>query len=294
MRRIATIGTFDGLHGGHRSLLAHMSDEARRRGLAPLAVTFDRHPLEVVAPGRVPPLLASRADLPRLIALESGISDVVALEFTRELAALTASEFMAMLRRDYDVDVVMMGYDNTLGSDRPATPEAYAEAGRRAGVEVIFDTPYVNPATGHTPSSTMLRECLAHGDVAAYAAEAGRPYAVTGIVAHGLRNGHRLGFPTLNVDIRPDICVPGRGVYKGIVDIDGSRYDAVVNIGINPTIGRATAATVEAHVPDTDLGDCYGRSVTVEFLRKLRDERRFDSLDELRRSIADDIKSARQ
>lgn len=290
-RYIATVGTFDGLHGGHLHLLDTLQKEGRRRGLATMAVTFTGHPLATVAPERVPPLLQSRHDVIRLIE-RAGVDRVVFLDFTLELAAYTASAFMRFLHQQYAVDILLMGYDNTLGADRLVARSQYVEAGREAGVEVVFADAYINPLTGHTPASSLLRKLLADGDVETFALNAGRQYHLEGIVEHGRRNGHRLGFPTLNLRPQAGICVPATGVYAGTVEASGNIHPAVINIGCNPTIANDNPVTIEAHAIDVNLGELYGRQVAVTFLRRLRGERRFGSLEELKSAIAADIAAA--
>lgn len=291
-QRIATVGTFDGFHAGHRDVVARLCREAEARGLEPVAVTFDRHPLASVAPDRVPPLLMDRADLEHHLR-RAGVSHTLVLPFTPELASLTAEQFMRMLRQRHDVAVMLMGYDNRIGSDRPSTPEQYVEAGRRAGIEVLTAPRYSHPITGETPASTLLRRALAEGDTDRYALYAGRPYSVGGSVTTGRRNGHRLGFPTLNIDIDPGRAIPAPGVYAGTISLDGADYPAVINVGHNPTIAAANPLTVEAHAIDADLGERYGARVQATFAHRLRDEQRFDSLDSLRAAIAADVLRAK-
>lgn len=290
-RAIATVGTFDGLHGGHLSLLERLRREGAARQLSTMAVTFSSHPLATIAPERVPPLLESRQELRRR--LETAVDKVLFLDFDARLASLPASRFMAMLHDCYGVDVLLMGYDNNLGSDRLASAGQYVAAGREAGVEVIFGDRYVNPATGRTPASSLLRQLLARGDVEAFAAEAGRPFRFEGSVVHGKRNGHRLGFPTLNIKADEAMAVPQTGVYKARVEIGGNDYPAVVSIGHNPTIAAGNPVTVEAHAIGVDLGDCYGARASVVFGARLRGEQRFENLDQLRRAIAADIEAAK-
>lgn len=291
MATVATVGTFDGFHAGHRQLLGRLRCEAAARDAESLVLTFDTHPLAVVAPERVPPLLMSRAAVEAHIRA-AGIDRIEVMHFTPEVAALTARQFMERLRSRYDATALLMGYDNSIGSDRPRTPEAYIAAARDAGIDILFDEPFVDPSTGLTPSSTLLRRLLAEGDIATYSRLAGEPFTLRGIVAHGRRNGHRLGFPTLNVVPETAMCIPAPGVYAGMVSVCGNEYRAVINVGNNPTIAAGNALTIEAHAIDIDLGDRYGTEVAVTFINLLRHEQRFDSLDQLRRAIAADIAAA--
>lgn len=289
---IATVGTFDGFHNGHRQLIARLIDEGRARGLESVAVTFGTHPLALVAPERTPRLLESRDELRGRLE-GSGVDRVVWLDFDRQLASLTAAGYLAMLRERYGVVAVLMGYDNSFGSDRLRTPAEYVEAGRSSGVEVIFDDPYLQPETDIAPASSLLRRCLADGRVDLFTLYTGRHYSLGGTVAHGRRNGHRLGFPTLNIAFDSSRCIPARGVYAGSVAVGGRSYPAVINVGHNPTIADGNPVTVEAHAIGADLGDRYGEQAAVTFSRRLRDERRFDSLEQLREAIRADIDAAR-
>lgn len=289
---IATIGTFDGFHNGHRQLIGRLKAEAHARGLQSVAITFGSHPLALVAPDRVPRLLESRDELHTRLE-QSGVDRVVWLDFDRALASLTAAEFMAMLRERHGVSAILMGYDNSFGSDRLRCPADYVAAGRRVGIEVLFDEQYLQPQTGIAPASSLLRRYIAEGAVDLFALYTDRAYTLDGTVTHGHRNGHRLGFPTLNLDVDPTRCIPAPGVYCGRVTIDADSHLAVVNIGRNPTIAAGNPTTVEAHAIDVDLGDCYGRHARVAFECRLRDERRFDSLEQLRAAIRADVESAK-
>lgn len=289
---IATIGTFDGFHNGHRRLIDRLKAEAHARGLKSVAITFASHPLALVAPDRTPRLLESRDELHARLE-GSGVDSVVWLDFDRALASLTAAEFMAMLREHHCVTTILMGYDNSFGSDRLRCPADYVAAGRSVGVEVIFDEQYLQPQTGIAPASSLLRRYIADGAVDLFTLYTDRAYTLDGTVTHGHRNGHRLGFPTLNLDVDPARCIPAPGVYSGRVTIDADSHLAVVNVGRNPTIAAGNPTTIEAHVIDVDLGDCYGRHAQVTFERRLRDERRFDSLEQLQAAIRADVESAK-
>ncbi len=255
-----------------------------------MIITFSGHPLATVAPERVPALLESRAELRRRLE-SSGVDVVVFLDFTPELMSLTAAGFMDMIHRRYGVDVLLMGYDNTLGSDRLRDEAAYREAGKAVGVDVIFNGCYRHPSTGVTPASSLLRKYIGEGRVEDFVLYAGRPYRLEGTVVHGRRNGHKLGFPTINLEVEKGMCLPLPGVYAGKIVIGSLSRQAVINVGTNPTVTDAGTVSVEGHVPGTDLGELYGEAVVFEFERRLRGERRFAGIDELRRAIAADIEA---
>lgn len=282
-----TIGTFDGLHLGHRHLLATLCAAAAARGLEPLAVTFARHPLATLRPGAEPPLLAPRP--PRLPVRTEVI------DFDRATAALTAADFMTLLRERYDARLLVIGHDNRLGSDLPADLGRYAAIGRGLGLEVIAASPWALP-DGRVPASSAIRRALLAGDPAGAADMLGRPYALGGVTVPGRQNGRRLGFPTLNLRPAAGVLVPAAGVYAGTVTLagDSRALPAVINVGDNPTIAAGNPVTVEAHVIDTELDpDLYGRKATFTICRYLRGERRFGSLDELRAAIGADVTACR-
>ncbi len=282
-----TVGTFDGVHMGHLHLLGRLEREARSRGLEPLAVTFARHPLSTLRPGAEPPMLAPR---PPRLPLRACV-----LDFDRDMAAMDSRSFIAMLRERLGARLLVTGFNNRLGSDGPADAARYAAEGRAEGVEVITAEPLTLPG-GTVPSSSAIRRALSEGDTVLAASMLGRPYSLEGVTAPGKQNGRRLGFPTLNLHTDPRRMLPATGVYAGRVHIGGDTdtYPAVINVGPNPPLGDSNPVTVEAHAIDAALPpDMYGVEATFSFGRRLRGERRFGSLDELRGAIAADIAAAR-
>lgn len=287
MRYIATIGTFDGVHLGHRHLLGQLKAEAMSRGMKPLAVTFTSHPLSAIRPEMIPPALSTPEE--RIADIQALGIDTLALDFTQELRRLTAAEFLTMLRRRHQVHVVMPGFNNRIGSDRIHGIDQYTDAGIRAGVEIL-------PASSRRPgpeiSSSTIRKAIALGDMDEAAEMLGHPYRITGTVVHGQAIGRTIGFPTANILTPADIAIPGPGVYAADT-ADGHR--AVVNIGTRPTVtdgNPAPATTIEAHLLDFN-GNLYGSTLTLSFIRRLRDERKFSSIDDLKRAIQADTVSAR-
>lgn len=286
MSRAAVTGTFDGVHLGHRHLLSALRRVAAARGLEPMALTFSRHPLAVIAPERVPAELTSIAERCRLIRTEGVGAEVV--DFDEALRRLTALEFLTMLRERYGVELFLLGFNNHIGSDKVgADSPRLAEIARRSGVEILAADEHPDVAV----SSSAVRAALAQGRVEDAAAMLGRPYRLEGTVESGRQLGRTIGFPTAN--LRPDAAaaVPAPGVYAA--DVDGRR--AVVNIGRRPTVeGRDDAPiSIEAHILDFS-GDLYGKRLALDFISRLRGEKRFDSIDELKSAIAADVKAARQ
>lgn len=291
--RIAAVGTWDGVHLGHRHLLAHLIDEGRRRGLAPTAVTFATHPLATVRPERVPRLICSLEE--RVSRLhDAGVTDVVVLTFDEQLRRLTAREFLEMLRRDYGVRAVMLGFNNSFGSDRLNGFDAYRRAGAEAGVEVLCAPEWC--AGEEHVSSSVVRHLIAEGAVDHAAALLSRPVTISGTVVGGKQVGRTIGFPTANLEVSATAAIPGPGVYAADATLPGGeRHRAIVNIGHRPTVDHSPDArqTIEAHLLDFN-GDLYGLTLSLGFLRRLRSEQRFPTLAALRSQLKQDAAAARQ
>lgn len=282
--RVATVGTFDGLHRGHRKVLDTVKRLAAERGNQPLVVCFDRHPLETVAPHRAPGLITLPSH--RTNALFRDGFDILTIEFTPEVAALTAEEWLTRMRDEHGVRTLVIGYDNTFGSDGVGMSIAdYREMGRRIGMEVV-EAPIL-PGV----SSSAIRKHIAGGRLEEAADMLGRHFTLTGKVVHGRHLGSELGFPTANLQLAYRALLPSDGVYAAEAFLaDGSRRRAVVNIGECPTV-EGTHRTVEAHIIGLDE-DIYGQRLTLKFLRRLRDERKFPSLQDLTAQIRRDIQEA--
>lgn len=297
-RIIASVGNFDGVHLGHRHLLAQMRDLADRHHASIVAVTFTTHPLTLIRPQRVP-LTLTPLDVKTRLLLEAGADRVVALDFDERLRALTSRQFMTMLRDSYGVCHVVTGYNNSFGSDRPSGIDDYLAAAP-SGVTVSRAMPLI--VDGIHASSTAIRHALTGGDLPLANRLLGRPYSVTGTVIAGRRLGRTLGFPTANIALQPIIQPPSQGVYAAIATTGGHSYPAMVNIGVCPTVEaltgtRQTAPAVEAHLIGFE-GDLYGHPVTLDFIERIRDEVRFDSLaalsDRLRLDRAATLAAARR
>ncbi len=287
---IATVGTFDGFHLGHQDLVRQLLAEAEHRSLDTRIITFSNHPLDVIAPGRAPKLLFRREFL--FSKLEnSGVNHLSVLSFDKELASLTVREFLVMMREKCSVKVLMMGFNNSFGSDCPSTREEYIQAGKDVGVEVIFAEEF-RDENGITPTSSLLRKYVRDGRVGEFSRLSQETFAISGTVAKGKQNGRKLGFPTFNLDYDKSMEIPAGGVYKGFVRIYGEKVPAVINVGKNPTISDNNGLTIEAHAVNRRYSECYGEQIEILFVEKLRDEKKFGSLDELKAAIAADIRAA--
>lgn len=281
-----TVGTFDGVHRGHELVVETLLRECGQRGLSPLVITFEPHPLAVVAPDRAPKLLEDAEE--RETRLRGMGVDVRVLEFNKELQSVTVEEWFSMLRRDYDAKFLLVGYDNSFGSDgKGKSVDDFIEIGKRQGLEVKV-APQLEGV-----SSSCIRRAIGEGDVEHAREMLGRVYAVEGSVVHGRAQGRELGFPTANVEIDPCRMMPTPGVYAAdVVTDDGTTYRSVVNIGRAPTFSDNLPLTLEAHLLDFHE-DIYGKNVKVKFLKRLRNEKKFANLEELINAINEDIEQAR-
>ena len=285
-----TIGFFDGVHRGHQRLIERVRAVAAAAGLRPAALTFDLHSLEVLH-GHAPlQTILSTAEKAAL--LESYGLAVTVLHFTPEFAAQTGAEFVArVLVEQLGARAVVVGRDFRFGRGR-ACGAADLEALAAAHGVAVTVVDLVDEA-GHKIGSRAIRERLAAGEVSSAADLLGRPYSLTGEVVEGRRLGRTIGFPTANLAVDPRKIVPACGVYAVWARLADRRYPAALNLGIRPTVDAgAGAVSIEAHLLDFD-GDLYGRTLTVEFVARLRDEQRFDGLPALQRQIAADVTAAR-
>lgn len=296
---VITIGNFDGVHLGHRALIRSLEREAERIGASVALVTFEPHTLEAVRPDLAPQLLTSTARKTELLA-ETGVDYLTIVTFDAARAHQTAEDFVKEILVDrLHAREVMVGEDFHFGH-RARGDIALLE---RMGVDLGFGVSPVHLVAGPDGpySSTAVRRFVAAGDVERAAAALGRPHEVRGVVVHGDRRGRTIGFPTANVAPGPKVCVPAVGVYAGRVRVVGDGdparwHDAVVNFGVRPTFrgdpDSVATPLVEAHLLDFD-GDLYDSEVDVGFVARLRDERRFDGVAELRDQIAADALAAR-
>jgi riboflavin kinase/FMN adenylyltransferase len=284
------IGSFDGVHLGHQAMLAHVCAAAGERGLASAALTFEPLPREFFAPREAPARLSSLAE--KLAAIgATGIGTAFVQRFHRPFAAMSAEAFERCLRDHYGARWVMVGQDFRYGAGRKGTAASLAAAGRALGFEVEV-LPAVSVG-GERVSSTRVRDALAAGRLDAAGRLLGRPYAIRGHVMHGKKRGRLMGFPTANVRLgraRPAL----QGVFAVKCFGAATRgLEGVASLGINPAVEVDGPATLEAFLFDFS-GDLYGRRLTIEFVKKLRDEANFASLDELAAQIQRDCEAARE
>ncbi len=289
-----TIGAYDGVHLGHRALLAELSQRANEDGLATVVVTFDRHPATVVRPESAPQLLC---DLDQKLELleEAGVDRTVVVRFDQERANETAEEFVTgELVEGLDARLVVVGEDFHFGHGRKGNVALLTEMGEAAGFVVdgvgLEASSEVGDATA-VISSTRIRSLVAAGNVEGAAALLGRMHQIRGPVVVGDgRGGAELGFPTANLSIPAEICLPAPGIYAGWYERpDGSRLMAAVSVGRRPTFyGADGDLLVEAYLLDFS-GDIYGEQARLSFAHRLRDELAFDSVDALVEQMGADV-----
>ena len=286
MRKAVTIGTFDGVHRGHRLVLDTLKKESEKRGLQPVAITFDRHPLELVAPDRAPGRLMSTDRKAEMIRQE-GVEPLI-LPFNERLRSMSAYEWLDYIHRKYEVDLLVAGYDNTFGKDGIDMSIAdYKAMGDAIGIEVI------SAPEEECVSSSAVRKAVKAGNILFAKALLGHLPEIEGKVMPGFHVGSEIGFPTANLQISQRVALPAHGVYAALAYLDDSKdgLPAMVNIGYRPTFKGTSKEsgqlTVEAHIIGMEE-DLYHRHLRLEFIDRLRDERKFESVEELTSQLQKD------
>ena len=282
------IGVFDGVHLGHRRVLGALRDGDDH--LVRVAVTFGTHPAALLAPEGAPPRLSTLKRRLDLLA-EAGIERVAVLEFDDHLRTLSPEQFVErFLVAGLRAQCVAVGAGFRFGVDAKGTTSTLEELGGRFGFCVkVVD---IRCDDGTEIRSTAIREAIAAGDMARAAALLGRPYELEGIVVPGDGRGRELGTPTANVSFPAMLAVPLHGVYAVTVTIDGIDHEAVANLGVRPTFGEA-AEVLEVHVLGLDR-NLYGKQVTVAFVERIREERKFDGIEALKARIREDVAAAQR
>ena len=286
-----TIGKFDGVHSGHRAVIGRLREVAAARGLAATVITFDRNPLEVLAPEKCPAALVSNRQKLSVLA-ETGIDATLMVTFDRTLADLPPEEFVHRILVDrLHAAAVLVGSDFRFGARGAGDVAMLRELGERYGftVELIDD---VRPEHGRRVSSTWIRELLAEGDVAHATQLLGHVPTVAGVVVHGAKRGRELGFPTANLSPESEGLIPADGVYAGWLTDGGTRYPAAISVGNNPTFEGVPQKQVEAYVLDEDL-DLYGHTVEISFVERIRGMVAYAGIDPLIAQIGEDVERAR-
>ena len=289
---VVATGFFDGVHIGHRHVIEQLVRAAAVRGDESMVVTFWPHPRNVLQKEARSLRLLTTLQEKKEILLSLGVDRVEVLPFTKEFSAMTTREYLSRLIAEYGAKAVLVGYDNRMGHDADGADQVAGTA-RDLGLEVIR-TEMVPSEQGYAVSSTKIRERLEAGDVCAASTMLGYDYSLHGVVIAGNRLGRTIGFPTANMQIyEPLKLVPGNGVYFVKVATLGRIFYGMCNIGCRPTVGTGNARSVETNIFDFDE-DIYGLDIKLTFLRKIRDERKFDSLADLKKQLEIDRDSCKE
>lgn len=284
---VATIGFFDGVHRGHRFLIDRVIEEAQRSGMSSAVITFDRHPREVLQTDYQPDLL-STLDEKLLLLSKTHVDNTVVLHFDASLAALTAHDFMRdVLQRQLKVRKLIIGYDNRFGHNRSEGFDDYVRYGKELGIEVIRADAFLPDDV--RVSSSVIRTCLREGRVEDANRLLGYDYTIESRIVSGYQNGRKMGFPTANLDVtRCQQLLPASGVYAVLVRLKDSVgwKRGMMNIGHRPTF-NGTSTSMEVNLFNFS-GDLYGQELLVSFISKIRDERKFDSIDTLAEQLQHD------
>ena len=293
---VVTTGFFDGVHLGHRHVLETVVSSARERGEEAIVVTFWPHPRTVLQQDARDFRILTSLEEKKMLLEANGIDRVEVLPFTKEFAAMKAEEYLHFLRKTFGTTLVVMGYDNRIGSDRKTASEIIGASYPLAPQEIIFcdgaqKTNFLqsssSPSQTVAISSTQIRKALEEGMIEQANEMLGYEYGLYGVVVAGNRLGRTIGFPTANMQLyEPLKLVPMNGVYAVEVEVLGQKYKGMCNIGVRPTVD-GKVRTIETHILDFDQ-DIYGLPLRLRFLRRIRDERKFPSLDALKEQLVQD------
>ena len=282
---LLTIGVFDGVHLGHKYLISQLTERARQQNLLSGVVTFRQHPREALSTQTRLSYLTSLTEKVNLLKNE-GVDAVITLSFSQELAQLSARQFVGLLKKHLRMRGLIIGPDFALGRNR----EGNADTLRTLGQDMNFSVTVIPPVRmkGEVVSSTAIRNALADGDMQRVTNLIGRFFSLQGGVTVGVGRGTELGFPTANLEIDPKQALPSEGVYATWSYIDGKTYQSMTSIGRRPTFG-GNERTIETYILDYH-GNLYGRQLKIDIVERLRDEKRFDTVEELKKQIAEDVK----
>jgi riboflavin kinase/FMN adenylyltransferase len=285
---VLAVGVFDGVHLGHKALLSKLLERAGERDLASGVVTFDPHPQKVLSPKTRLPFLTDLEQRKALLK-DEGVGAVIVLPFTRELARLSAAQFMGLLRDYLRLRELVVGPGFTLGWNR----EGNVNTLRALGVGMGFTVSVVPPVrvNGDMVSSTAIREALAGGDLKRVHSLIGRPFSLHGRVVRGDSRGAKQDFPTANLGVDPEQALPAEGVYATWAHVAGRSYESMTNIGRRPTFGGRRSG-VEVYLLGYQ-GNLYGQELKIDIMERLRGEKQFDTVEALKSQIVEDIERGR-
>ena len=282
--RVVALGTFDGVHRGHRALLLTARQLADELGVPLRVCTFNRHPLEILRPDNPPVMLSTIPEKASQL-FSAGVDETELIPFDRNIADLEPEQFLERMQSMITVRGIVAGWNYSFGRNGRGNADLLQKDGEKHGYRVII-VPPTTLEDGTVISSSLVRRSLMDGDMEKAAELLGYTYSLTGTVAQGKHQGHKLGFPTANIEPWKRKALPKFGVYTGMLETDTEMLPAVVNIGIQPTIPSGKV-TVEAHIL-TESPELYGQKVRLSLLKMLRPEKRFNSVEELTQQIEQD------
>ena len=287
---VAAIGFFDGVHQGHRALINSVRQEAERAGNTSAIVTFRTHPRQVLDSDCRFSLLTTTDEKLELLE-KTGIDYAIVLDFTPEMSLLSAREFLQLLKENYNIQALFIGYDHRFGHNRKEGFEDYTAYGKELGVQIFKAEAFAMDKTNI--SSSIIRQLLETGNIKQANRFLSYRYAITGNVIDGFKLGRKLGFPTANISLlNTEKLIPAHGVYAvETVLPNGEVRDGMLNIGNRPTLERQGDYSIECHIFDF-TGDLYGKDLTVCFVSYLRPERKMNSLEELKAQLKEDKQNA--
>lgn len=285
-----TVGVFDGVHLGHRYLISNLVSRAKQQGLLSGVVTFKQHPRELLSPHSRPSYLTTLAEREQLLKRE-GVDMVISLSFTRELADLTAREFVSLLKKYLRLRGLVIGPDFALGKNREGNITTLSALGSEMGFTVHAVQP--KKMDGEVASSTAIRNALADGNMQKVTRLFGHPFSLQGQVTTGEHRGVGMGFPTANIDVDARQALPPDGVYATWAYVEGRKYQSMTNIGRRPTFGMHNKRTVEVYILSYDH-EIYGKDLKIELVERLRGEKKFENIEALKQQIAEDVKHGRE
>lgn len=292
LNTVLTVGTFDGVHAGHKVLINRVLEIAEEKNARSVIVTFDPHPRDIINPGKAGIKLLSSLDERSEILADLGIDEMVVIPFDRDFSLLTSEEFVRdIIWGKIGVSAFVIGYDHQFGRDREGTIETVQELGRKLG----FQTHVVSKqeVEDKTVSSTAIRQAIqVDGNMELAATLLDRYYILNGTVVHGDKRGKKIGYPTANIHPQNEKkVIPKRGVYAVWVRFEDTFYKGMMNIGERPTFNDENTV-LEVHILDFDR-DIYGKDIQLQFVKRIRDEKKFDGIDDLKNQLGADEKNVR-
>lgn len=290
---IITVGTFDGVHRGHRVLINTVLEKARRRKGRSVVVTFDPHPREIINPGKAGIKLLSTLEERSELLSELDVDEMVVIPFDRDFSLLTSEEFVRdIIWKKIGVSEFVIGYDHQFGRNREGTIETVQEIATELGFDVYVVSK--QEVGDKTVSSSAIRKALQdHGDIELANRLLGRPYLLNGSVVHGDNRGKSIGYPTANIKLaNPRKVIPKNGVYAVKTRVEGEYHNSMMNIGVRPTFD-GESETLEVHLFDFDK-TIYGNSIQVQFIKRIRDEQRFSDVESLKNRLDEDKKTCKK